>query len=128
MKKIFALALMLAMLCAVCCAPAEAEESRPEEGPKFVTIREWLDAEGECGDCMVLLRIRQIINPVLAIGEDETGTIDLYSGGEDWIIINFTEDDIAEGDFIVIANPKYNPYEGKIEMADWILKRILPKF
>ena len=128
MKKIFALALMLAMLCAVCCAPAEAEESRPEEGPKFVTIREWLDAEGEYGDCMVLLRIRQIINPVLAIGEDETGTIDLYSGGEDWIIINFTEDDIAEGDFIVIANPKYNPYEGKIEMADWILKRILPKF
>lgn len=128
MKKIFALALMLAMLCAVCCAPAEAEESRPEEGPKFVTIREWLDAEGECGDCMVLLRVRQIINPVLAIGEDETGTIDLYSGGEDRIIINFTEDDIAEGDFIVIANPKYNPYEGKIEMADWILKRILPKF
>ena len=128
MKKIFALALMLAMLCAVCCAPAEAEESRPEEGPKFVTIREWLDAEGECGDCMVLLRIRQIINPVLAIGEDETGTIDLYSGGEDRIIINFTEYDIAEGDFIVIANPKYNPYEGKIEMADWILKRILPKF
>ena len=128
MKKIFALALMLAMLCAVCCAPAEAEESRPEEGPKFVTIREWLDAEGECGDCMVLLRIRQIINPVLAIGEDETGTIDLYSGGEDRIIINFTEDDIAEGDFIVIANPKYSPYEGKIEMADWILKRILPKF
>ena len=128
MKKIFALALMLAMLCAVCCAPAEAEESRPEEGPKFVTIREWLDAEGECGDCMVLLRIRQIINPVLAIGEDETGTIDLYSGGKDRIIINFTEDDIAEGDFIVIANPKYNPYEGKIEMADWILKRILPKF
>ena len=128
MKKIFALALMLAMLCAVCCAPAEAEESRPEEGPKFVTIREWLDAEGECGDCMVLLRIRQIINPVLAIGEDETGTIDLYSGGEDRIIINFTADDIAEGDFIVIANPKYNPYEGKIEMADWILKRILPKF
>ena len=128
MKKLSALALMLAMLCAVCCAPAEAEESRPEEGPKFVTIREWLDAEGECGDCMVLLRIRQIINPVLAIGEDETGTIDLYSGGEDRIIINFTEDDIAEGDFIVIANPKYNPYEGKIEMADWILKRILPKF
>ena len=128
MKKIFALALMLAMLCAVCCAPAEAEESRPEEGPKFVTIREWLDANGECGDCMVLLRIRQIINPVLAIGEDETGTIDLYSGGEDRIIINFTEDDIAEGDFIVIANPKYNPYEGTIEMADWILKRILPKF
>ena len=128
MKKIFALALMLAMLCAVCCAPAEAEESRPEEGPKFVTIREWLDANGECGDCMVLLRIRQIINPVLAIGEDETGTIDLYSGGEDRIIINFTEDDIAEGDFIVIANPKYNPYEGTIEMADWTLKRILPKF
>ena len=36
--------------------------------------------------------------------------------------------DIAEGDFIVIANPKYNPYEGTIEMADWTLKRILPKF
>ena len=128
MKKLFALILTLVMLCTACCTTAEEVESTTEEGPKFVTIREWLDANGECGDCMVLLRIRQIINPVLAIGEDETGTIDLYSGGEDRIIINFAEDDIAEGDFIVIANPKYNPYEGTIEMADWTLKRILPKF
>ena len=128
MKKLSALILTLVMLFAACCTLAEGIESIPDEGPKFVTIREWLDANGECGDCMVLLRIRQIINPVLAIGEDETGTIDLYSGGEDRIIINFTEDDIAEGDFIVIANPKYNPYEGTIEMADWTLKRILPKF
>ena len=128
MKKLSALILTLVMFFAACCTTAEEVESITEEGPKFVTIREWLDANGECGDCMVLLRIRQIINPVLAIGEDETGTIDLYSGGEDRIIINFTEDDIAEGNFIVIANPKYNPYEGTIEMADWTLKRILPKF
>ena len=54
------------------------------EGAKFITIREWMDATGECGECMLVVRIRKILNPVLAVVEDETGTVNLYSTkGED---------------------------------------------
>ena len=99
-----------------------------EEGSRFVTIREWLDARGECGDCMLVLQVRQILNPVLAVGADETGEINLFSGnGEDSMIINFMSDECPQdGAVLVIANPRYNEFEGSIEMADWTLLRVLP--
>ena len=31
-----------------------------------------------------------------------------------------------DGYILVIANPKYNPYEDTIEMAEWTLLRIIP--
>ncbi|MER1994524.1 MAG: hypothetical protein ABS897_10845 [Eubacteriales bacterium] len=119
MKKIVALLLVCILVCAAAAALGEA---------KFVTIREWLDANGDCGDCMLVLRITQILNPVLAVAEDETGTINLFSGnGEDSMIINFMSDECPrEGAILVIANPRYNEYEGTIEMADWTVLRILP--
>ena len=93
----------------------------------FVTIQEWLDATGECGDCMLLLRIQEVLNPVLAIGADETGTVNLYSGGENSLIIEFgNEERMLTGYWIVIANPKYNVFEGTIEMANWSLLRLMP--
>ena len=124
MKKIVVLALTLVLLlCAVSLpCPVHAEES-----PRFVTIREWLDAKGECGDCMLLLKITQILNPVLAVAADDTGTINLFSGnGEDSMIINFMSDECPqEGVILVIANPRYNEYEGTVEMADWTVLRIM---
>ena len=124
MKKIIALALAmtLALACLACAAQAE------EEGPRFVTVREWLDAEGNCGDCMLVLQITQIMNPVFAAAADETGTINIFSGiGEDAMIINFMSDECPqEGAILVIANPRYNVFEGNVEMADWTLLRILP--
>ncbi len=98
------------------------------EGAKFVTIQEWLDAGGECGDCMLLLKIRTILMPVLAVAEDETGTINLYSAiGEDDAIVNFMSDEgLAEGSLLVIANPKWIEYEGATEMMDWTVLRIMP--
>ena len=95
--------------------------------PEFVTILEWLDARGECGNCMLLLKITQILNPVLAVAADETGTINLFSGnGEDSMIINFMSDECPqEGAILVIANPRYNEFEGTVEMADWTLLRIM---
>ena len=67
------------------------------------------------------------MNPVLAVGVDETGTVNLFSGGEDSIILEFgNEERILNGYWMVIANPRYNFYEGTIEMADWTLLRLVP--
>ena len=122
MKKTIALALSIVLVLVSLSCIAQAEE-----GPKFVTIQEWLDAKGECGDCMLLLKITQILNPVLAAGADDTGEINLFSGnGEDSMIINFMSDECPqEGAILVIANPRYNEYEGTVEMADWTVLRIM---
>ena len=122
MKKTIALALSVVLVLVSLSCVAQAEE-----GPKFVTIQEWLDAKGECGDCMLLLKITQIINPVLAAGADDTGEINLFSGnGEDSMIINFMSDECPqEGAILVIANPRYNEFEGTAEMADWTVLRIM---
>ena len=122
MKKTIALALSIVLVLASLSCIAQAEE-----GPKFVTIQEWLDAKGECGDCMLLLKITQILNPVLAVAADDTGTINLFSGnGEDSMIINFMSDECPqEGAILVIANPRYNEFEGTVEMAEWAVLRIM---
>ena len=122
MKKTIALALTVALVLVSLSCIAQAEES-----PRFITIREWLDARGECGDCMLLLNITQILNPVLAVAADDTGTINLFSGnGEDSMIINFMSDECPqEGAILVISNPRYNEFENSIEMADWILLRVM---
>ena len=122
MKKTIALALSIVLVLVSLSCIAQAEEE-----PKFVTIQEWLDAKGECGDCMLLLKVIQILNPVLAAAADDTGTINLFSGnGEDSMIINFMSDECPqEGAILVIANPRYNEYEGTVEMADWTVLRIM---
>lgn len=122
MKKTIALALSIVLVLVSLSCIAQAEES-----PRFVTIREWLDANGDCGDCMLLLKITQILNPVLAVAADDTGTINLFSGsGEDSMIINFMSDECPqEGAILVIANPRYNVFEGTVEMADWTVLRIM---
>ena len=122
MKKTILLALSIVLVLVSLSGLAQAEE-----GPRFVTIREWLDAKGECGDCMLLVKVTQILNPVLAVAEDDTGAINLFSGnGEDSMIINFMSDECPrEGAILVIANPRYNEFEGSIEMADWSLLRVM---
>ena len=125
MKKTIALALsVLLVLVSLACI------AQSEEAPRFVTVREWLDAKGECGDCMLLLKITEILNPVLAAAADETGTVNLFSGnGEDSMIINFMSDECPqEGAILVIANPRYNEFEGTVEMADWSVLRIFSFF
>ena len=121
MKKMAALVLSIVLaLLALSCA-ALGEET------KFVTIQEWLEAKGACGDCMLLLKIQEVLNPVLAVGADDTGTINLYSGGENSLILEFgNEERMLTGYWIVIGNPRYNEYEGTIEMADWTLLRMIP--
>ena len=124
MKKTVALALSIVLVLVSLSCIAQAEEE-----PKFVTIQDWLDAKGDCGNCMLLLKIKQVLNPVLAIAVDETGEVNLYSGGnEESSFMEFwsDEDGLFENYYLVIANPKYNPYEGTIEMAEWTLLRLFP--
>ena len=124
MKKTLALALSIVLLLASISCIAQAEE-----GPKFVTIQEWLDAKGECGDCMLVLKIRQALNPVVALPADETGEVNLFSGiNEVSSFVEFMSEENGnlDGYILVVANPKYNPYEGNIEMAEWTLLRIIP--
>ncbi len=122
MKKTIALALSIVLISLSCIALAE-------EGPRFVTIQEWMDAKGECGDCMLVLKIVQELNPTVALVADETGTANLFSGiNEESSFIEFMSEEKGPmtGYILVIANPKYNTYEGNIEMAAWTLLRILP--
>ncbi len=118
---------VVALILAVCLVLSLTAVSGAE-GAKFVTIQQWIDAGGACGDCMLILRIRTILNPVLAIAEDETGTVNLFSGnGEESMIVNFMGDEgLTEGSALVIANPRWNEYEGTVEMADWTVLRMLP--
>ena len=93
-----------------------------------VTIQ-WLDAKGECGDCMLVVKIMQELNPTVVLVADETGTANLFSGiNEESSFIEFMKEDSKAkvGYILVIANPKYNEFEGNIEMANWTLLRILP--
>ena len=106
MKKTIALTLSMVLILVSLSCVVQAEE-----GPRFVTIQEWLDAKGECGDCMLLLKVTQILNPVLAVAADEFMS---------------QESGPKVGYVLVIANPKYNEYEGNIEMAAWTLLRMLP--
>ena len=124
MKKTIALALSFVFVLVSLLCVAQAEES-----PRFVTVQEWLDAKGECGDCMLVLKIMRELNPVVALAADETGTVNLYSGAnEESSFVLFMGDETGSkvGYVLVIANPKYNPFEGNIEMAEWTLLRILP--
>ena len=124
MKKTIALAISIVLVLVSLLCVAQAEES-----PRFVTVQEWLDAKGECGDCMLVLKIMQELNPVVALAADETGTVNLFSGAnEESSFVLFMGDETGSkvGYVLVIANPKYNPFEGNIEMAEWTLLRIIP--
>ena len=124
MKKTIALALSIVLVLASLSCTVLAEEA-----PKFVTIQEWMDAKGECGNCMLVVKVMQELNPTVALVADETGTANLFSGiNEESSFIEFMSEETGPkvGYILVIANPKYNPYEGNVEMAAWTLLRMIP--
>ena len=124
MKK--TIAAVLCVLLAIASLPCAA---LADGAPRFVTIREWLDAEGECGECLLLVKIGEVVNPVLAVAIDDTGSVNLFSGGETDVTLWFTSEDVfLESYWLVIRNPRYNVFEGAVEMADWELLRMLPPY
>lgn len=121
MKRIIALLVTVVLLAA--CASALAD------GRKFVTIKEWLDAKGECGDCALVVQVREVLGPVLAVVEDETGSVNLFTGAKEDLLFNFADHNDAEYYrhwIFVISNPEYNVFEGTVELKNWTLERFMP--
>ena len=121
MRKIIALVITIILLSA--CASALAD------GPRFVTVNEWLDTKGECGDCYMVVQVREVLNPVLAVVGDETGKVNLFSGGETDLLFDFSDHQDAEyyrNWIFVISNPQYNEFEGEVELKNWTLERFMP--
>ena len=81
MKKIIAAVLVIVLIFTFACALADS--------PKFVTINEWLDTKGECGDCYMVIQIREVLGPVLAVAADETGSVNLFTGNDEELLFNF---------------------------------------
>lgn len=111
MKRIIA----LLMLCALCLFSLP---SLAEEGPRAISVREWLDAEGETGDCLLEVEILEIVNPVWAVVGDGSGSVNLFGLRFYDCCYGFGENGFIVGDRITLRDPGYNVFEGTVEMTD----------
>ena len=122
MKKI--LSLMLAVLMLLSFSACIGVRPRTLSGN--VTLAEWLACSGEGDDFNVTVTITELLNPYYARVEDDTGSVLLFGlwgyGGDPKA---FIEEGISVGDTIVLHNPRYNVYEGNVEMKDATLVEIL---
>ena len=115
MKKLLLLLLPIAALAFIltACGGADAEQA------PAMTIQEWLDAEGSDQPYTMTVTIKEIENPVWAVVEDESGaSVHLYGVIIDGEVKTFEEAGLGVGDVIVIADGKYNVYEGTVEIAE----------
>lgn len=121
MKKTIAAVLAIVLFFAFAGALADS--------PKFVTINEWLDTKGECGDCYMVIQIREVLSPVLAVAQDETGSVNLFTGNDEEQVFDFSDHQDAEYYrhwIFVISNPEYNVFDGIVELKNWKLERFMP--
>ena len=90
-----------------------------------ISIQEWLDSKGETESSTMTVTVKTIVNPVLAIVEDEFGTsLNLFGVMVDGEFMEFEKAGISQGDTIVIRGGKYNEYEGNVEIAEAALVEI----
>lgn len=99
-----------------------------EEGFTRAGVQQWLDASGEMGNCFMIVKVMEIINPVLAAVADESGTVNLFGFLVNGEFADFMTQEIKSGDLLVLVNPRYNEFEGNVEMADSILFRLISSF
>lgn len=89
--------------------------------PVAVTVGEWLETQGMCGNCTLTVTIKEIINPVLALVGDDSGTVNLFGLTVNGEFTDFLTLNLQAGDVLVLENPVYNEYDGSIEMAGSVL-------
>ena len=112
MKKLLLMLLIAALALLTACG-GDADQTAT------MTIQEWLDSEGSDQPYTMTVTIKEIENPVWAVVEDESGaSVHLYGVMIDGEVKTFEEAGLAEGDVIVIADGKYNVYEGTVEIAE----------
>lgn len=114
MKKMIAMVLAMLMLSVAVCAETVT-----------VTLQDWLDAKGECGEIELTVKVEEVINPVLALVSDETASVNLFGVTVEGEFTDFITLDLQAGDVLTIANPVYNEYEGTIELADSVLVELI---
>ena len=90
-----------------------------------ISVQEWLDSKGETESSTMTVTVKTIVNPVLAIVEDEFGTsVNLFGVMVDGEFMEFEKAGISEGNTIVIRDGKYNEYEGDVEIKEATLVEI----
>ena len=121
MKKVIALlVILLALSILAGCGNRLGGTSSNE-----ISIQEWLDNKGGTESSTMTVTVKTIVNPVLAIVEDEFGTsVNLFGVMVDGEFMEFEKAGISQGDTIVIRGGKYNEYEGNVEIAEAALVEI----
>ena len=121
MKKVIALLVILLALSILAGCGNRLGGTASNE----ISIQEWLDNKGGTESSTMTVTVKTIVNPVLAIVEDEFGTsVNLFGVMVDGKFAEFEEAGISQGDTIVIRGGKYNEYEGNVEIAEATLVEI----
>ena len=123
MKKVIALLVILLALSIL--AGCGNQSGEPASNENSISVQEWLDSKGETESSIMTVTVKTIVNPVLAIVEDEFGTsVNLFGVMVDGEFMEFEKAGISQGDTIVIRGGKYNEYEGNVEIAEAALVEI----
>ena len=72
MKKVIALLVILLALSIL--AGCGNQSGEPASNENSISVQEWLDSKGETESSTMTVTVKTIVNPVLAIVEDEFGT------------------------------------------------------
>ena len=121
MKKVIALLVILLALSILAGCGNRLGGTASNE----ISIQEWLDSKGETKSSTMTVTVKTIVNPVLAIVEDEFGTsVNLFGVMVDGEFMEFEKAGISQGDIIVIRGGKYNEYEGNVEIKEATLVEI----
>lgn len=121
MKKVIALLVILLALSILAGCGNRLGGTASNE----ISIQEWLDNKGGTESSTMTVTVKTIVNPVLAIVEDEFGTsLNLFGVMVDGKFAEFEKAGISQGDTIVIRGGKYNEYEGNVEIAEAALVEI----
>ncbi len=123
MKKVIALLVILLALSIL--AGCGNQSGEPAFNENSISVQEWLDSKGGTESSTMTVTVKTIVNPVLAIVEDEFGTsVNLFGVMVDGEFMEFEKAGISEGNTIVIRDGKYNEYEGDVEIKEATLVEI----
>ena len=118
-------ALLVILLALSILAGCGNQSGEPASNENSISVQEWLDSKGETESSTMTVTVKTIVNPVLAIVEDEFGTsVNLFGVMVDGEFMEFEKAGISEGNTIVIRGGKYNEYEGNVEIAEAALVEI----
>ena len=121
MKKVIALLVILLALSILAGCGNRLGGTASNE----ISIQEWLDNKGGTESSTMTVTVKTIVNPVLAIVEDEFGTsVNLFGVMVDGEFMEFEKAGISQGNTIVIRDGKYNEYEGDVEIKEATLVEI----